>query len=218
MMKKVRSLIEKIIPIDALLACCFSVLWNWVAYYGVRYFYGGRRFYDMTTYIEEQIPVLPWTVFIYYAFFPLVGINIFLLARNEKQRLFQYVIADFIGKSICLACFLIVPTTNIRPNITGSDISSVVMRSLYARDPANNLFPSIHCLDSWFVLLFIGKSTWSWKWYKVFTCVLAVAICLSTLTTKQHVVPDVIMGIALAEVAYRLAAMIQKKCKIKLDG
>ena len=35
----------------------------------------------------------------------------------------------------------------------------------------------------------------------------AAAVCLSTLTTKQHVIVDVIGGIALAEAAWRVAGL-----------
>lgn len=211
MYTKFKNLVEKILPMDALFACCFSILWNCIVYYGVRFTYGGRTFYDMTSFLEEKIPVLPWTVIIYYAFFPFVGINIFLLARYNKERLFRYVISDFLGKAVCLACFLIIPTTNIRPEVLGSDLGSIILRFLYHQDAANNLFPSIHCLDSWFVYLSFKKWDWAPKWYRIFNFILAVAICLSTLTTKQHVIPDVIVGVALAEISYYFAGKIQTK-------
>ena len=43
------------------------------------------------------------------------------------------------------------------------------------------------------------------KWYRVFSCLFALAVFISTLTTKQHVIIDVIAGAALAEAAYRVA-------------
>ena len=79
------------------------------------------------------------------------------------------------------------------------------MRFLYQVDAADNLFPSIHCLTSWFCYIGIRGRREVPKWYRVFSCLFALAVFISTLTTKQHVIIDVIAGAALAEVAYRVA-------------
>ncbi len=73
---------------------------------------------------------------------------------------------------------------------------------LYSMDPANNLFPSIHCLTSWFCVIAIRKQKRIPTWYQVLSVIIALAICISTLTTKQHVVVDVFAGVFLAEFSY----------------
>lgn len=132
------------------------------------------------------------------------------MARGDKKVLYGYALADFIGKTVCLLCFLILPTTNIRPEVNGTDLGSVVLRLLYSTDAANNLFPSIHCMDSWLCWMGIRRMKSLPKWFRGLICIIAVAICISTLTTKQHVIADVIAGIALAEVAWVVGKKVMK--------
>ena len=40
--------------------------------------------------------------------------------------------------------FILLPTTNARPEVTGNGLSSILMRFIYTVDPATDLFPSIH--------------------------------------------------------------------------
>ena len=215
MWNKLKEFVSKIIPLYAIGPAVICVLWNCIVYYGVRLLYGGRTFHDMTTRWDEMIPVIPSTTFVYYVFFPYLVVNIIIIARMDKDMLYRYVITDLIGKTVCLICFLSIPTTNIRPEITGKDISSTLLRYLYVTDAANNLFPSIHCLDSWISSLAIRHTKGMPKSYKVVSTIIAAAICLSTLTTKQHVIADLISGIALAEVSFFFAKKIYQKREIK---
>ena len=85
------------------------------------------------------------------------------------------------------------------PEITGSGLWNDLLRLLYTIDAPDNLFPSIHCLVSWFCFVGIrGRKNIS-RWYKVFSCGAALAVCVSVLTTKQHGILDVFAGIFLAE-------------------
>ena len=73
---------------------------------------------------------------------------------------------------------------------------------LYSIDAADNLFPSIHCLVSWFCFLGIRGRQEIPKWYQYLSCVIAVCVFLSTLMTKQHVVWDVAGGVILAQICF----------------
>lgn len=72
-------------------------------------------------------------------------------------------------------------------------------RMLYSIDAADNLFPSIHCLVSWFCFLAVKGQKKIPIWYKAVSFILAVLVFLSTLFTKQHVIVDVAGGIFLAQ-------------------
>ena len=76
------------------------------------------------------------------------------------------------------------------------------MRMLYAMDAADNLFPSIHCLTSWFCYIAVQDNKNVPRWYRCFSLVMALLICVSTLTTKQHVIVDVVAGVFLARVCF----------------
>lgn len=72
----------------------------------------------------------------------------------------------------------------------------------------DNLFPSIHCLVSWLCWIGLRNQKQIKTGYKIFSFLMAIAICICTLTTKQHVIVDVIAAVGLAEVSY----LISKKC------
>ena len=79
------------------------------------------------------------------------------------------------------------------------------MLLVYRIDAADNLFPSIHCLVSWFCYIGIRGRKEIPMWYRGASCVMAVLVCVSTLTTKQHVIIDVAGGVLLAEACYWIA-------------
>ncbi len=79
------------------------------------------------------------------------------------------------------------------------------MRILYWIDEPNNLFPSLHCFMIW--LSWVGirwnkQVSVSWRVSALF---MAITVCISTLTTRQHVLLDVLAGILLAELSWLLA-------------
>ena len=76
---------------------------------------------------------------------------------------------------------------------------------LYQMDAADNLFPSIHCLNSWFCYIAVRSRREIPRWYQRFSFWAALAVFVSTLTTKQHVIADVIGGALLAEVTWQIA-------------
>ena len=119
----------------------------------------------------------------------------------------QFFAADFLSRAVCLAFYLFYPTTNTRPAVEPEGFWNQVVAALYAVDAADNLFPSIHCLVSWFCYIGLRGRRDVPKWYRGVSCLLAVLVCISTLTTKQHVIVDVIGGVLLAEICYAIARM-----------
>lgn len=102
------------------------------------------------------------------------------------------------------------PTTNIRSEITTSGIFSDMLRFLYNIDAANNLFPSIHVLVSWYCFIGIRNNDSIPAWYRYFSLFMAIMISISTLTTKQHVIADVIAGVFLAELTWKISLYLQQ--------
>lgn len=203
--QSLRIRIGKIVPEYAWLPLIFELTLNMLVYSGSRIFTAHWRHYNIESALDRSIPLVPWTIIIYFGCYLFWAVNYVLCVRLDRRSAWQFLSADFLAKLVCLACFLILPTTNTRPEITGSSIWDVVMCFLYQVDAADNLFPSIHCLTSWFCYIGIRGRREVPKWYRVFSCLFALAVFISTLTTKQHVIIDVIAGAALAEAAYRVA-------------
>ncbi len=197
--------LREIIPGEMYLPLFLAVAFNAVTYFGTRLLTAGRIHCDISCALDACIPLVPWTVAIYFGSYLFWIVNYVIGVRQYRERAFQFISADFAAKLVCLFCFLIFPTTNVRPEITGSSVWDALMRFLYEIDAADNLFPSIHCLTSWFGFIAVRSNERVPRWYRVASLAIALAICVSTLTTKQHVLVDVFAGVALAEGSYRLA-------------
>ena len=145
---------------------------------------------------------MPWTIIIYFGCYLFWAVNYILIARQERHRVYQFFTGDFLSRCICLVFFLVYPTTNTRPVITDAGLWNQAALWLYSVDAADNLFPSIHCLVSWFCYLGIRGNQKVPVWYQRVSMVIAVLVFVSTLLTKQHVIADVAGGIVLAELCF----------------
>ena len=175
---------------------------NCVTYYGTRLITSGLHHHDMTTKFDLATPLVPWTVLIYFGSFGFWIVNYFLGCFQDDDETSSLLCADLCAKIVCFILFVAVPTTNIRPEIADTTLMNKLMIYLYSVDTADNLFPSIHCLTSWFCVIAVRKQKAIPNWYKVLSVIIALAICVSTLTTKQHVVVDTFTGVGLAELSY----------------
>lgn len=194
--------LSALLPDYARLPLLVTLIWNAVAYYGTRLLTQNWHHHLIELPVDQQIPFLPWTVSIYYGCYVIWTINYILCARQDKQTAYRFLSADFLAKTVCLVCFLVFPTTNTRPVVEAEGFWNRVVQGLYAADAADNLFPSIHCLTSWFCYIGLRGNRDIPRWYQTFSFWAAVAVFLSTLTTKQHVVVDVFGGVGLASFCY----------------
>lgn len=192
--------------IEAAVMLIFAFVWNQIVYTGTKLIAGSWHHYDMTTEFDKKIPFLPWTVFIYFGCYIFWVINYYLSTKQNKENRDRYFCADALAKTVCLIIFLILPTTNIRPEITQSGILGFLMKFLYRVDTPDNLFPSIHCLVSWLCWIGVRKRKDINIIYRYFSLAAAVAVCISTITTRQHVIADVISGVLLAELCYYISS------------
>lgn len=194
--------IKRLIPGYMWLPLILTLFCNFLAYNGTRIFTTDKFHYNLTNKLDELIPFLPWTVVIYLGCYLFWIVNYIFGCRMERETTFRFFCADLFAKLICLLCYVLFPTTNIRPVIEDSHICSQLMGMVYRIDAADNLFPSIHCLTSWFSFIAVRRNDAIPKWYRFTSLTIAVMICISTLTTKQHVLIDVIGGVLLAELSY----------------
>ena len=196
----------QLIPVYAVLPLAVEVILNSLVYGGTKLIVGSWYHYNIETSLDMQIPFLPWTVSIYFGCYLFWIVNYIICVRQGEKEAYQFLSADFLAKWICLLFFLVFPTTNTRPEITGNGFWDMAMKFLYRVDSADNLFPSSHCLTSWFCYIGIRRRKNVPAIYRSFSCIMAIAVFLSTLTTKQHVLVDVAGGVLLAEISYFIAS------------
>lgn len=204
--ERLRNSVERIMPIYGVIPLVSCFLVNDLVYFGFRMLVKDAYHYDFTTAFDKKVPFVPAWVSIYFICYVFWVVNYILVSRLDKQHFYRFVTADLVAKLICGFFFFVLPTTNVRPEVTGNGIWEVLMRWLYAVDEPTNLFPSIHCLTSWFCYIGIRGQKKIPVWYQRFSFLFAVLVCLSTQFTKQHYVVDLIGGVALAELSFAICA------------
>lgn len=199
---RIKRAVRRLLPVQAAIPLLVTVVWNQIIYQGSKLLARGWPHFDLSLPLDGQIPFLPWTVSIYLICFLFWAVNYILCARREKALAYRFLSADFFAKIVCGVCFLLLPTTNTRPAVEEQTIWGFWMRLVYRLDAPVNLFPSIHCLSSWFCYIGVRGQRDVPKWYRCFSCLMALAVFVSTLTTRQHVLVDVFSGVLLAEFSY----------------
>lgn len=197
---------QPLIPAYAWKPLVFLVLFQLFVYSGTRLFTGGMYHHNWEAPWDLAVPFLPWTVLIYLGSYAFWVANVILSVRFDRERAYRFLCADFLSKLFSLLFFLCLPTTNTRPAIAGSGIWELSMKLVYALDTPDNLFPSLHCVLSWMCWLGVRDEKRIPKWYRVFSLVFTLMIFASTLTTKQHILIDVLAGWFIAQLSWQLAA------------
>lgn len=209
-MEKIKSLLTKILPAYAYLPLGAMLLFNWLVYFGTRSFTTGMRHYSMYTHLDEIIPFVPAFISVYILAYAQWVFGYGIIARENKQIFYRIVIAEIIAKAMALVCFIAVPTTIERPEITGTGIWDILTASVYNADAPDNLFPSVHCLESWVCFrgaMYLKKPG---KWYKYASLVFTLLVFASTVFVKQHVVLDMVGAVAFVEIGMFISGKIQK--------
>lgn len=199
-----------LIPKYAIKPLALALLVNSCVYMGIAQLRRFLTFSSLETPLDTALPFLAPFVLFYVLAFVQWGLNYLLIARDSKELCYRFVLGNIIAKLICLFFFLLLPTTLARPEVTGTDLCSRLVRLIYTFDPPVNLFPSIHCLESWCCIrasFLLKKSN---RTYQTATLIMSLGVFASTLFIKQHVIADVFGGIVVFEAGFRLAGRIQK--------
>lgn len=146
----------------------------------------------MTT-LDLAIPFLPWTFLIYLSDYLLISYVI--VALKDSHSFFSFSRMAFLTLSLCGIFFIFFPTTYPRPPYPANEAWPVdmLLKLMASADTPNNCFPSMHvactAMATW-AMRNQGRRTYTLLW--LWGC----AIFISTLTTKQHYVIDIVGGLA----------------------
>ncbi len=201
----------KKIPREKLLyfvvSAVIAILTNRLFYDGARLINQNRAMHDLSIPLDEKIPFLPWTVSVYFGCAVFWGMIYLLVALRDRRESDRFFLGLMLGRILCFAFYLIYPTRCDPVSLEGypPSVWMWVMRFLHTVDSPENLFPSLHCLLAWACWVGVRFKKDISVWWRISAIVMAVAVCLSTLTTKQHVLADVPGGILAAELTYFIA-------------
>jgi len=159
---------------------------------------------DVTLEIDRRIPFCPGMIWVYELCYllPLVP----PLAVQDGHRFNRMILAFLLANVVAFTAYLVFPVDFPHP-APGAGLSSRAVALEYAADfhPGANHLPSLHVAVAWLVF-------WACRgrhpWLSAFLCFAAVAISVATLFVKQHVVLDVLGGLALAVVGWILAGWL----------
>jgi membrane-associated phospholipid phosphatase len=183
------------------------IAFHLATFYLTRLVTDGMPHYDFSIPFDRIIPFVPAFIVIYILAYVQWGYGIYYLISHGRDVCFKFISATMIGEVICLLTFLFVPTALVgnvtRPEIVGNDAFSWMTSVIYSLDEPNNLFPSLHCFASWMCfrgIFYIEREKRN-RAYTVFSLVFSLLVFASTVFVKQHVVVDIIGGVALVEAA-----------------
>ena len=164
-----------------------------------RYVQGGVI---LKTPLDDFVPFWPLWAVPYLLSLPWWTTAYLWAALKMPANLYRAFISAALG--IMLTSYLIYiayPTFIERPILTGTSWEMDLVRFIYNQDRIYNAFPSGHTYCTILITLFWWdwQPRWRWLWGLI-----AVTILLSTLFTRQHNLPDLAGGAALAYAGYRL--------------
>lgn len=210
-MKKIKQILNIILPSYAYIPIIAMLLLNWLVYFGTRFFTTDMHHYSMYTPLDEMIPFVPAFISIYILAYIQWILGYGIIAKENKEIFMRIVIAELIAKALALVCFITIPTTIERPEITGTGLWDTLTAYVYNSDAPDNLFPSIHCLESWMCFrgaMYLKKPG---RWYKYASLVFTLLVFASTVFVKQHVVLDMAGAVLFAEIGMLVSGAFQKR-------
>jgi len=150
----------------------------------------------LRTKLDDAIPLLPATAWLYLPIY--AGIFIIAIAGFKTKIHFDRALLGVFGIMVVgLAGHLLIRAEYPRPLVTPPypDLSSAFLAFVQKIDPPGNVFPSLHVAHTSSLALILHHEN---PRLGRIVIVLAAVLALSTLTTKQHFIADVISGFALA--------------------
>lgn len=205
MSTSLRKKITQFVPMHFFLPASLCVAVNWLAYYGVRFLTRNAEHFHIDIWLDRYWPFHPAWVVVYLGSFLFWIFGYLMVARQGKEDWYRYVTANLMAKTVCGIIFLLFPTTMVRPEVTGDGIWEQLIRAVYQWDAPTELFPSIHCLESWFCYVGIRGKKQVPEWYRCLTLLFAILIFASTQFTKQHGLLDMAGAFILVEASYYIA-------------
>ena len=188
------------VPVYARLAIPVLVLFA-VVYFGTNWITSQRTGnYRLFFEWELAIPFVPGMIYVYASLLVLLLLPAVTLTRRQLPALARAMLATLFVASVI---YLLLPAELgfERPGyVAGHD---VVYQALYALELPHNLVPSLHIATSTLLIAAVLHNTSS-RWIRLGLILWCMLICVSVLLVHQHHILDVISGLLLGIVNYRL--------------
>ena len=199
------SHIDRILPSYARIPLVLLVILNLIVYEGTQFLMLRAEHMSFALPLDGCIPFRMEWIVIYILAYLQWAVGFVIIARESRERCYRVFAGELIAKLICGLFFIVLPTRIERPAVEGSGFIAWLMKLVYAGDLPANLFPSIHCMDSWFCFRgAIGMKRVP-RWYAPLMLIFTLLVFASTVLVKQHVLVDIPAGILVAELGLLLS-------------
>lgn len=183
------------------------------------------------TALDQAIPFLPWTVWVYSTVSSTTALTYFLI--TDRARTKRLALTLLTASALCAIVFALFPTTYPRELYPLPDATNqgwffartlVELADLRASDDPANCLPSLHVALATSLALTLAERgdaagaaaarpfgaasspARTPTWVRVLAPIWAICVSLSTLTVKQHYVVDVPAGALVGLLAHALCA------------
>ena len=153
--------------------------------------------HDVKKSADERIPFLPWTVGLYCLWFPLIVLFPLALYYADPSVYVLYITTTVFEIIISVLCYLICPTTFERPVPPDTFWGKCMKLVYFGSYRGLNCAPSLHCSTCYLVIFTAACCGSLPMWIRLAAVLIAALIVMSTLTTRQHVLIDVLTAIPL---------------------
>lgn len=201
---------------DLGLAAAGASVVHLVAYFLANQFPRGAPRELTMTLLDHAVPFLPWTVFIYLSAYVMI-IGTFLTCRRRTTA-DRYVVGQLVLIGVSTLTHWAMPVAFPRGHFpVPADLASApayAMELLRSFDAPTSCMPSLHVSTVVLAALLIQRDR-----PRAFPWLLAWAglIALSTMTTKQHYLLDVVAGLVLAMVVAVAASRVSSWLGVGLN-
>lgn len=220
-MKFYNKTLGRILPLYGLITLAIVLSVNCIAYFGTRLFTAKMDHYFLSSSWDDRIPFSSFFVLFYVLAYVQWVIGFVMIGREDKKICYRYLTGEMIAKLLCMFCFIVFPTQISRTPFeeivrNGSTIWDKITNFIYIADEANNLFPSIHCLESYVCI----RTAFSLKRLKnkpiripyiIATGIMSLLVFASTVLLKQHVLVDMLGAIIVVEIGFAVSGLIFRK-------
>lgn len=208
-MKKLKHFLDWLIPPYARLPALALILADLVCYYGTKAIDAHRVLHPISTALDDALPLVPAFIFIYVLAYVQWALCIVTILRDSRERCFRVVSAVVCGMLLAMITMLIWPTVIPQPKVEVHDLATWLLDRIYRADAPTHVFPSMHCLCSW--LCFRGSLGLKKppRWFAWAQLGFTLLVFASVVLVKQHVWPDILGGVAAAELGLLLTRLLR---------
>lgn len=163
-------------------------------------------YHSLAIALDALIPFEPDWVFIYLTVYAFFLIPLFYI--DDRNELLIFDASQVLALCISYTFFIVYPVAIDRPPVVAQDFATWALSLVQAQDPSWNCFPSTHCTTCTVAALSVLRVNKRLAWWAIPS---TLAICVSTVMTKQHFVLDVIAGVCLGVTIHFLVAFVVER-------